>query len=73
MAPSKTLCFYNNKGGVGKTTLAYNYAIELAMRQPHKKILMVDMDCQINTTCFCLGGGTRGLTHFEMFAYKFCC
>ena len=64
MAGCKTVCFYNNKGGVGKTTLACNYAVELAMREPQKKVLMVDMDCQINTTCFCLGGGTRGLIYF---------
>lgn len=60
MSPYKTVCFYNNKGGVGKTTLAFNYAVEMAMRLPDKKILVVDVDCQINSTCLCLGGGTRG-------------
>lgn len=46
---SQALAFMNNKGGVGKTTLACNLAYDLAARQG-KKILVVDLDPQCNAT-----------------------
>jgi len=47
MAPT-TVAFFNNKGGVGKTTLACNFAAWLAERG--KKALVVDLDPQCNST-----------------------
>ncbi len=47
-----TIAFFNNKGGVGKTTLVYHLAhmlVELGQR-----ILMVDLDPQSNLTAMCL-------------------
>lgn len=43
-----TLCFFNNKGGVGKTTLACNVASYLA--KLGLRILVVDGDPQCNAT-----------------------
>lgn len=45
----KIITFFNNKGGVGKTTLAVNIAAFLAERR-QKKILFLDADPQANST-----------------------
>ena len=48
----KTICFYNHKGGVGKTTLTAAIAGELISEG--KKVLMIDTDSQANlTSLFC--------------------
>lgn len=48
MSTIKTLSFFNNKGGVGKTTLSTNVAYNIAMRG--KRVLYVDCDPQCNAT-----------------------
>ena len=50
---TKKLVFVNNKGGVGKTTLAFNTAVSLA-RMGYKTVL-VDLDPQCNLTRLALG------------------
>ena len=45
----KILTFFNNKGGVGKTTLTVNLASYL-VKSMGKKILVLDADPQANTT-----------------------
>lgn len=44
-----SICFFNNKGGVGKTTLACNVASFLA-EQEKLSVLIVDADPQCNAT-----------------------
>lgn len=48
----QTIAFFNHKGGVGKTTMLFNTAIE--MGRLGKKVLMVDFDAQANLTAIAL-------------------
>jgi cellulose biosynthesis protein BcsQ len=45
----RTIAFFNNKGGVGKTTLVCNLAYYLATEQ-HLRVLIIDLDPQCNST-----------------------
>ena len=49
----KSIAFFNNKGGVGKTTLLCNLAGYIA-RRLGKKVLVIDADPQCNTTSYVL-------------------
>ena len=62
----KAIAIFNQKGGVGKTTTNINLAACLAMR--NKKILVLDIDPQGNTTSG-LGIAKRGLkyTSYDLF------
>lgn len=44
-----SVCFFNNKGGVGKTTLTCNIAAHFALKY-RKRVLVVDCDPQCNAT-----------------------
>ncbi len=50
---AKQLVFTNNKGGVGKTTLAFNTAVKMA--EEGYKVTLVDLDPQCNLTRLALG------------------
>jgi len=50
----KVISFFNNKGGVGKTTLAANVAAHFAIALG-KRVLFVDCDPQCNSTQLILG------------------
>lgn len=46
----KTIIFLNNKGGVGKTASVTSIAHMMAVKF-NKKVLLIDLDPQMNTTC----------------------
>lgn len=50
----KSIAFFNNKGGVGKTTLLCNVASSLALDY-EKKVLIIDADPQSNSTAYIIG------------------
>lgn len=49
----KSIAFFNNKGGVGKTTLACNIASAIAKNG--SKVLLIDCDPQCNSTLLIMG------------------
>ncbi len=56
----KIYSFYNNKGGVGKTTLCSVASSLYAKNNPDKQVLVIDMCPQANISQFLLGGGHVG-------------
>jgi cellulose biosynthesis protein BcsQ len=51
--------FWNNKGGTGKTSLAFQAICRYASRNPEKRVLAVDVCPQANLSELFLGGLTR--------------
>lgn len=51
-----TYAFWNNKGGTGKTSLAFQAITEFAAANPSKKILAIDLCPQANLSELLLGG-----------------
>lgn len=51
---------WNNKGGVGKSTITFNLASRYAQLNPQKKVLVIDMCPQANVSMMLLGGGVQG-------------
>lgn len=49
----KSIAFFNNKGGVGKTTLLCNLAAHFGLRD-QKNVLVIDADPQSNATAYLL-------------------
>jgi cellulose biosynthesis protein BcsQ len=50
---TKKIVFFNNKGGVGKTTLSYNTAVKFS--EMGYKTVLVDLDPQCNLSKLSLG------------------
>lgn len=51
---------WNNKGGVGKSYLTFQLASEYARQNPQKKVLVVDLCPQANSSSMLLGGMQQG-------------
>jgi chromosome partitioning protein len=53
---AKLISIINFKGGVGKTTLAFNLAVGLVRYHQPCRVLLVDVDHQSSLSIVCLGG-----------------
>lgn len=51
---------WNNKGGVGKSYLTFQLASEYARQHPLKKVLVIDLCPQANSSSMLLGGMVEG-------------
>jgi hypothetical protein len=56
----KSFAIWNNKGGVGKSTITYHLASRYAELHPEKKVLVIDLCPQANVSMMLLGGGVNG-------------
>lgn len=62
---AKTICLFNHKGGVSKTTTTFNLGWSLA--DSGKKVLVVDLDSQCNLTGLVLGYSSTDDDSMEAF------
>jgi cellulose biosynthesis protein BcsQ len=60
MKPCMRYAIWNNKGGVGKTFLAFVIACEYADQHPDRKVIMLDLCPQANLSEIVLGGNGSG-------------
>jgi cellulose biosynthesis protein BcsQ len=60
MAPTHSIAFCNNRGGAGKTFMAFQVACEAARARPGKKVLVIDFSLYADITQLLLGGGAAG-------------
>lgn len=57
---SKSYVIWNNKGGVGKSTITFHIATVYAQKNPDKDVVLIDMCPQANSSMMILGGGKAG-------------
>lgn len=60
MAILGTYAVWNNKGGVGKSTITFHLASRYAEKNPKKRVLVIDLCPQSNVSMLLLGGGIKG-------------
>lgn len=60
MALLNSYALWNNKGGVGKSTITFHLAVRYAEQHPSHQVLVIDLCPQANSSMMLLGGGTDG-------------
>ncbi|MGC0155284.1 ParA family protein [Chromobacterium vaccinii] len=60
MSVIRSYAVWNNKGGVGKSTITFHLASRYAEAHPKKNVLVIDLCPQSNSSMMLLGGGTIG-------------
>jgi len=63
MSVIRSYAIWNNKGGVGKSTITFHLASRYAERNPDKNVLVIDLCPQSNSSMMLLGGGATGENH----------
>jgi len=62
---NKSYVIWNNKGGVGKSTITFHVASAYAAKNPDRDIVVIDMCPQANVSMILLGGGKIGETNLQ--------
>lgn len=57
---NKSYVMWNNKGGVGKSTITFHIASVYAEKNPDRDVVVIDMCPQANSSMMLLGGGKEG-------------
>ncbi|NEP33031.1 MULTISPECIES: ParA family protein [unclassified Moorena] len=60
MPIKESFAIWNNKGGVGKSSITFHVATRYAEKNPESKVLVIDMCPQANSSLILLGGGSGG-------------
>lgn len=60
MSLHSSYAVWNNKGGVGKSTITFHLASRYAEKHPSRKVLVIDLCPQANCSMTLLGGGLKG-------------
>lgn len=63
MALIRSYAVWNNKGGVGKSTITFHVASRYAEEHPDQNVLVIDLCPQSNSSMMLLGGGVTGEGH----------
>ncbi|MFA6197295.1 MAG: ParA family protein [Sulfurimonas sp.] len=59
MDENKSYVIWNNKGGVGKSTITFHIASVYAENNPERDVIVVDMCPQANSSSMLMGGGKK--------------
>ena len=59
MSDNKSYVMWNNKGGVGKSTITFHIASIYAEENKDKDVIVVDMCPQANSSSMLMGGGVE--------------
>ena len=60
MGLNQSYAVWNNKGGVGKSTITFHVAARFAETHPDHNVLVIDLCPQANVSMMLLGGGATG-------------
>ena len=63
MSVTRSYAIWNNKGGVGKSTITFHLASRYAEAHPNNNVLVLDLCPQSNSSMMLLGGGVAGENH----------
>lgn len=64
---NKSYVMWNNKGGVGKSTITFHIAAMYAEIHQDRDVVVIDMCPQANVSMMLMGGGKKAETHLQEF------
>ncbi|MFM7573589.1 MAG: ParA family protein, partial [Snowella sp.] len=62
---NKSYVIWNNKGGVGKSTITFHIASRYAEKNLDRNVVVIDMCPQANSSMMLMGGGTEAESRLQ--------